>query len=125
MTIELRWLRKAVTAEGHIFPPKLQWRQEAAGGGGGTFGNAPPDHVWQDVPEAYDDSQLSVQALKDVAKDVRAAALDEAAATAENEHVGASVDDKCNNEKDGCYNMALRHAASAIRDLKTAQEQAK
>jgi len=51
MTIELRWLREPVTAEGHIFPPKLQWRQEAAGGGGGTFGNAPPDHVWQDVPQ--------------------------------------------------------------------------
>jgi len=60
--------------------------------------------------------------LEQFADLVRNAALDEAAATAKNQHVGASVDDKCHKVEDRYYNMALRHAAGAIRNLKTEQE---
>ncbi len=48
--------------------------------------------------------------------DARAAAERERCAkVCEDEHVGASVDDECDNEGDGAYNQALRDAAAAIR----------
>lgn len=67
MSIELRWLvipcgeniegRKGILSESERVIRVLQWRQEPAGGGGGTFGNAPPDHDWQDVPQVVTSEQ--------------------------------------------------------------------
>lgn len=48
----------------------------------------------------------------------RAATLTErerAAKVCDAEHVGDGVNDECDSEGDKAYNMALRHAASAIR----------
>lgn len=39
-----------------------------------------------------------------------------AAKACEAEHVGDSVEDECDNKGDYAYNMALRHAAAAIRN---------
>ena len=44
-----------------------------------------------------------------------AAEQDRCAKVVEAEHVGESVDDECDNEEDSAYNLALRHAAAAIR----------
>jgi hypothetical protein len=44
--------------------------------------------------------------------------LEAAAVQCEDEHVGQSVNDDCDNSCDRAYNLALRHAVAAIRDMK-------
>lgn len=58
--------------------------------------------------EAYGDARVA---------HARKVALEEALAACESEHVGNDVNDHCRDHGDDCYNRALRHAASAIKDL--------
>jgi hypothetical protein len=44
--------------------------------------------------------------------------LEAAALKCEDEHVGQSVNDDCDNNGDRAYNLALRHASVAIRAMK-------
>jgi hypothetical protein len=44
--------------------------------------------------------------------------LEAAAVQCEDEHVGQGVNDDCENNGDRAYNLALRHAAAAIRAMK-------
>jgi hypothetical protein len=44
--------------------------------------------------------------------------LEEAAKGCEQEHVGESVNDDCDNNGDRAYNLALRHAAASVRAMK-------
>jgi len=61
-------------------------------------------------------STILAQIVYEEAKKIGAAEERERCAKAvESEHVGQFVDDECDNEGDRAYNMALRHAAAAIR----------
>jgi hypothetical protein len=44
--------------------------------------------------------------------------LEEAARACEQDHVGESVNDDCDNNGDRAYNLALRHAAASVRAMK-------
>ena len=48
---------------------------------------------------------------------VKAEVLEQAAQKCDSEHFGKDVNDACNTESDEAYNLALKHAAEAIRAM--------
>lgn len=60
-------------------------------------------------------NELTGDVIIRFAKLVAAHEREECAKVCEAEHVGNSVEDKCDNKGDEGYNMALRHAGASIR----------
>ena len=64
-----------------------------------------------ETPPGYFDSLPIFERFADLV-------LEQAAQKCESEHVGKDVNDACNTESDEAYNLALKHAAEAIRAMK-------